>query len=934
MIARFSIKIIIVLIFVLNFLLPAPGRGEIDQNTVQKVLASDGEAGDHFGISVRVDGEIAIIGSSNDNDNGEGSGSAYIFAREGTVWREKQKLIAPDGVAWDRFGAAVDIDGDTVVIGAPDYGPLDLQINGPGAAYVFVRSNIGGAPTEWTFQQKLTAEDGGGWHEFGAAVSIDGDTVIIGDHRASNENGGHAGAAYVFVRSETDSVAKWTLQQRLLSPDGKKLDMFGKSVSLKGDTVIIGALSDEMVGTAYAFIRSNAGQWILQQELSIPVDEHPEAGRYGTSVSFSGNIAVIGQPYSPSSVHIFAYCPVCKIWTRRAVLYPPEFAPGFGQRVSISGDTLIVSPGSSHDDIGAAFLYKGWSVGVNAGMMQEAAAKGIKTLNEHNHPELKKQAAAVTLPSAWTFQKAFYAPDQETGDRFGHGVSTDGTSLIIGSLGDNAETGAAYIYGSRNDSPGRLYALGNTEGGNAPMNLYTLDKDDSSATLVAETNTVGLRGLTIDPTTGRFYSAYGSTKSTEKRGIVEIDPFTGLVTDIGGTKALIALAFDEKGQLYGAENSGDGMGKIYKINIADGAETLLAEVIQQNNERGPGLAYDTNSSTLYFKGWEGQLSAIDTTTGSETLIGQVTFPWYASHSFDFDENGNVFYHQHPCSICGDGLAFGNAGELLNPINIGFSSLKVWGLANQQASKCGGDVNGDGKIDQADMYELKLILLGSCDQSDIPECADCDNSGYLTLTDIICIKKAILNNCEPGDANVDGFITRSDICKAHSMMLKWEYSTCADCNEDGILSLTDLDCINRKTNYDECTAGDANLDGQINFLDAYEIENLIASCRTDEIPTCADCNQDGSFDNQDWQCINGLITKNCKPGDANEDGFITYSDICKVKQQLDNSEYSTCADCDKDGNLDIFDLVCIVGKLTGASDDKVNIVPLITPLLLK
>ena len=76
-------------------------------------------------------------------------GSAYVFVRNGATWTQQARLFAPDGASNDRFGFAVSIDGDTALIGSP------IDDTSKGSAYVFVRSG-----TTWTHQQKLTAIGG------------------------------------------------------------------------------------------------------------------------------------------------------------------------------------------------------------------------------------------------------------------------------------------------------------------------------------------------------------------------------------------------------------------------------------------------------------------------------------------------------------------------------------------------------------------------------------------------------------------------------------------------------------------------------------------------------------------------------------------------------------------------------------------------------
>ncbi len=107
---------------------------------VQEVTASDGTPGDEFGISVVVEGDTAIVGAAYENS---GQGAVYVFTQANGVWSEAQKLTASDGAANDWFGQSVALDGDTAVVGAPQY----LNV-GNGAAYVFTRSG-----TTWSAVQ-------------------------------------------------------------------------------------------------------------------------------------------------------------------------------------------------------------------------------------------------------------------------------------------------------------------------------------------------------------------------------------------------------------------------------------------------------------------------------------------------------------------------------------------------------------------------------------------------------------------------------------------------------------------------------------------------------------------------------------------------------------------------------------------------------------
>ncbi len=140
---------------------------------ISKLVASDGEDRDWFGISVSMSGEYAIVGAHGDVVDGTHSGSAYIFKREGSNWIEQTKLVPSDANVADSFGWSVSIRGDYVAIGAP--GARSGGYPRAGAAYVFRRNG-----SSWVQEAKLTASDPSYLADFGSSVCINGDYVIIG----------------------------------------------------------------------------------------------------------------------------------------------------------------------------------------------------------------------------------------------------------------------------------------------------------------------------------------------------------------------------------------------------------------------------------------------------------------------------------------------------------------------------------------------------------------------------------------------------------------------------------------------------------------------------------------------------------------------------------------------------------------------------------
>jgi hypothetical protein len=158
-----------------------------------KLLPSDGEPEEHFGCSVSLDRDSALIGAYTDDDNGDNSGSTYVFSRTGTTWTQQAKLFASDGAVNDYFGCCVSLSSDTALIGADGADGIEVD---SGAAYVFIRTG-----TTWTQQAKLLASDGETYDNFGFSVSLNIDTVLIGATR-DNDNGVQSGSVYVFTKNQ------------------------------------------------------------------------------------------------------------------------------------------------------------------------------------------------------------------------------------------------------------------------------------------------------------------------------------------------------------------------------------------------------------------------------------------------------------------------------------------------------------------------------------------------------------------------------------------------------------------------------------------------------------------------------------------------------------------------------------------------------------
>lgn len=224
-----------------------------------RLTASDGAADDDFGVSVSIFGDFAITGAPGTDDFGDASGSAYVFRRDdnGTpdvtgddIWIEVDKLVASDGAAGDAFGNSVSISNRHAIVGAwhdDDAGERS------GSAYVFVRLD-NGTPTDltddvWMEQAKLTADDASPFDDFGIAVSVSVDAAVVGSW-LDDDHGSLSGSVYVFRRDDSETPREfgddsWVQEAKLTASDAAAGDEFGKSVVIRGDRLVVGAFEDD-----------------------------------------------------------------------------------------------------------------------------------------------------------------------------------------------------------------------------------------------------------------------------------------------------------------------------------------------------------------------------------------------------------------------------------------------------------------------------------------------------------------------------------------------------------------------------------------------------------------------------------------------------------------------------------------------------------------
>ena len=315
--------------FVLMLAVATQSAG-LAQQCEQRLQASDASMGDRFGGAVALDGDTMVIGAYSGQLSN--SGAAYVFERTPTGWVETEKLLGPQLA--HAFGGSVAIEGNTAVIGSPaDF----TQGFHAGAVYVFERRATGWQPPE-----QLLASNGGAMDFFGKSVSFSGDRIVIGA-------GGVVTMARVYVFERTPNG--WVETQELLGvfPD----DEFGRSVSLHGDQAVIGAPQQEIPGRAYVFEREPSG-WVETQELHAP---GANSDRFGESVSISKTNVVVGAPrhddlgVDSGAAYIFERTATQWVQIRKVLAFDGETDDLFGSSVAIQSSTALV--GAAQRNIGA-----------------------------------------------------------------------------------------------------------------------------------------------------------------------------------------------------------------------------------------------------------------------------------------------------------------------------------------------------------------------------------------------------------------------------------------------------------------------------------------------------------------------------------------------------------------------------------------------------
>jgi len=283
---------------------------------------------------------------------------AYVFVKPKSGWQDMTQtaILSPsDGQNAAGFGSAVSISGNTIVVGA-----LGETINGnhaQGAAYVFVKPATGWE--NMTETAKLTASDGVASSELGTGVAISGNTIVAGAPGGLTEGYG-PGLLYVFTKP-TGGWTNMTQTAELTTSNGYEYDDFGENVAVSANTILAAICGCSQLGTAYVFVEPSNGWTDMTQTATLTASDGEMADGFGASVSLSSDTAVVGSPGHNVSGAAYVFIEPEGGWTnatQNAELESTSSGISFsGDAVSIDGQVVVAgAPNSFHSD-GAAPVF-------------------------------------------------------------------------------------------------------------------------------------------------------------------------------------------------------------------------------------------------------------------------------------------------------------------------------------------------------------------------------------------------------------------------------------------------------------------------------------------------------------------------------------------------------------------------------------------------
>lgn len=493
-----------------------PGSGWTDMTETAKLTASDVAPYDNFAISLDISDDVIAAGARGaDYDKG----AVYVFVKPSGGWTdmtETGKLTASDAAQSDNMGFSVSISGDVII--------TNVSRNDPtGRVYLFEKPSSGwGNMTQTAI---LTSSDAAKYDGFAStgSISISNDVITVGAY-GYNGNGYYSGKVYLFEKP-SGGWTNMTETATLLPSDGAAYDFFGDMTYISGNTIIVGARSDDnQKGSAYIFEKPDDGWKDMTQTAKLTSSVRRDKDKFGYVVGISGDIAFCSAPesdlFGSNSGAVFAFHKPESGWIDASEDHilngdgKIETDNKFGYSVDIDGDYAVVGQYGANSGTGIAYVYK------NNG-------------------------------TTWNKVAKLTATDCPYNSNFGFSVGISGNTIVVGAYQNNA----AYVF----EKPISGWAdmkqtakLTSSDVGAADQFGYSVSIDDNIIAVGAHRNCCqgtysGAVYVFEKPVSG-WTDMTQTAKLTTSNG--EYEFFLGLSTDINNNTIIAAANKPEKGLVY------------------------------------------------------------------------------------------------------------------------------------------------------------------------------------------------------------------------------------------------------------------------------------------------------------------------------------------------------------------------------------------------
>jgi hypothetical protein len=372
-----------------------------------RLSADDLTSAADFGRSVAIDGNLVAVGAGSAHAGSVNkAGAIYLFKRRGLTYVPEAKLIAPDATPGAEFGRAVAIQGNRVIVGAR-FAQVG-NLSSAGAAYVFRKFK-----RTWLLEAKITSPTPADEDNFGRALAIHGDLLVV-TARKEASNAPDVGAAYVFRHRGNN----WVDEAKLTASDPTAGAYFGQSVDVRGDLIAVGARNADPNGAGAVYLfRASEDQWVEVDKLTPP--DGAKDDNFAFTVAIHGNLIAVGARRADligakdaGAVYLFAISRNGVHLVTKLTASDAQAGDQFGQSLALAGNFIAV--GANRADIdpnadqGAVYLFR-------------------------------------RMGNEWVEEGKLTASDGMAYDEFGYSLSAFGNIMATGAHLADSTQGAVYV---------------------------------------------------------------------------------------------------------------------------------------------------------------------------------------------------------------------------------------------------------------------------------------------------------------------------------------------------------------------------------------------------------------------------------------------------------------------------------------------------------